>query len=232
MNDKQIAVVIMSGGMDSTVCTAIAINSGYEVAGFHLNYKQRTEQKELECFNKIADYYNIKTRLVIDFSELSIIGGSSLTDDKLIIPQVDFSRKELPNTYVPFRNSLMLSMAISWAEVLGATAIFIGAVEEDSSGYPDCRDVFFKAFQNLINLGTKPDTSIQLFTPLIHFSKKDIVIKGHSLKVPFELTWSCYGNMDIACGECDSCALRLRGFQQAGIQDPLHYKKNISFDLL
>lgn len=230
MGNKPIAVVVMSGGMDSTVCTAIAINQGFEIAGLHLNYGQRTEKKELECFNQIADFYNIDKRLIINFTELSQIGGSSLTDIELNIPEVEFERQEIPNTYVPFRNSLILSMAVAWAEVLKANAVFIGAVEEDSSGYPDCRKIFFDAFQEVINFGTKPETEIKLHTPLINMSKKDIVLTGNSLGVPFELTWSCYKSSTIACGECDSCALRLRGFYQAGLKDPLHYERTIKFD--
>lgn len=230
MENKPIAVVVMSGGMDSTVCTAIAINQGFNVAGLHLNYGQRTEKKELECFNQIADFYNIDKRLIINFTELSQIGGSSLTDIELNIPEAKFERQEIPNTYVPFRNSLILSMAVAWAEVLKANAVFIGAVEEDSSGYPDCRKIFFDAFQEVINLGTKPETEIKLHTPLINMSKKDIVLTGNSLGVPFELTWSCYKSNKIACGECDSCALRLRGFYQAGLKDPLNYEKTIKFD--
>ncbi len=230
MGNKPLAVVVLSGGMDSTVCAAIAINQGFEIAGLHLNYGQRTEKKELDCFNKIADYYKIDKRLIIDFSQLSQIGGSSLTDYRLDVPEANFERDEIPNTYVPFRNALILSMAVAWAEVLNANAIFIGAVEEDSSGYPDCRRIFFNAYQEIINLGTKPETKIKLYTPLINMSKKDIVLTGNSLGVPFELTWSCYKSNTIACGECDSCALRLRGFYQAGINDPLLYEKKIKFE--
>lgn len=219
---KPKAVVAVSGGMDSCVTAAIA-NENYELAFFHVNYRQRTEKRELKAFNDIADFYKIKEKLIIDIPHLSKIGGSSLTDKNIEVTMANFENKEIPTSYVPFRNANILSAAVSWAEVLNASAIFIGAVYEDSSGYPDCRPEFFTQFEKLINLGTKPSTKIKIVTPIIHFSKADIVLKGVELKAPLNLTWSCYQNEEIACGICDSCALRLRGFQKAGIEDPIPY---------
>lgn len=219
---KPKAVVAVSGGMDSCVTAAIA-NENYELAFFHVNYRQRTEKRELKAFNDIADFYKIKEKLIIDIPHLSKIGGSSLTDKNIEVTMANFENKEIPTSYVPFRNANILSAAVSWAEVLNASAIFIGAVYEDSSGYPDCRPEFFTQFEKLINLGTKPSTKIKIVTPIIHFSKADIVLKGVELNAPLNLTWSCYQNEEIACGICDSCALRLRGFQKAGIEDPIPY---------
>jgi len=210
--------------MDSLVTAAIAKNE-YELAFLHINYGQRTEKRELKAFNDIADYYCVKEKLVVNIKYLSQIGGSSLTDKNIKISDADLITNGIPTSYVPFRNANILSIAVSWAEVTGANKIFIGAVEEDSSGYPDCREVFFDAFNEVISLGTKPNTDIEIVTPVIHMKKNEIVLKGNELKAPFELSWSCYKNEDIACGECDSCALRLRGFQLAGIKDPLTYNK-------
>ena len=190
----------------------------------HANYKQRTEKRELKSFNDIGDYYGIEKRLIIDFSHLSKIGGSSLTDWNLIVKDADFLSKSIPNSYVPFRNANILSACVSWGEVINASAIFIGAVNEDSSGYPDCRPEFFSAFEKMAEIGTKPETNIKLITPVINFSKKQIVLKGRELNAPLNLTWSCYQGDEKACGICDSCALRLRGFQLAGIEDPITYK--------
>ena len=220
---KKIAVAALSGGMDSCVTAAIAFQS-YELALLHVNYGQRTEKRELKAFNDIADFYKISKRLVIDYAHLAEIGGSSLTDFSREITKADLLNKEIPSSYVPFRNANILSACTSWAEVLGAERIFIGAVYEDSSGYPDCRPEFFRAFKKVIDIGTKPGTKIKIETPVIHFTKSEIVKKGLELNVPFHLTWSCYKNEDEACGECDSCALRLRGFQQAGVEDPIKYK--------
>jgi len=225
MDNKNIAVVLLSGGMDSAVCAAIAKLQGYEVAALHLNYKQRTEQKELESFNKLCDYFGVQNKLVVDVSYLAQIGGSSLTDKDIQVSKANLYSKEIPTSYVPFRNGNILAIASSWAEVINARAIFIGAMQLDSSGYPDCRDDFFDAYEKAINLGTKPETYLKIIRPIINYTKKDIVIKGNELNVPFELTWSCYQNSEIACGVCDSCALRLRGFQEAGIEDPLEYEK-------
>jgi len=222
-NKKNIAVIAVSGGLDSCITVAIA-EQDYEIALAHFNYGQKTEKRELKAFNQIADFYNVDKRLIVDYSHLSKIGGSSLTDMNIKISQADLISKEIPTSYVPFRNANILSACVSWAEVLKAKAVFIGAVFEDSSGYPDCRPSFFKAFEKMIELGTKPETSIKIATPIIHLSKAEIVTKGMELKAPIHLTWSCYQNEDKACGVCDSCAFRLRGFQQAGIDDPIAYK--------
>lgn len=217
------AVVLMSGGMDSSLCAALARESGYDIAALHLNYGQKTQARELKAFNDIADYYGAVERLVIDISHLSKIGGSSLTDDTIPVTLADLENKEIPSSYVPFRNANLLSIAVSWAEVIGATAVSIGAMEEDGSGYPDCRAVFFDAFRQSVQYGTKPSSGIEVLTPIINFTKKEIVTEGMKLGVPFHLTWSCYKSQDQACGVCDSCALRLRGFSQAGYEDPLDY---------
>jgi 7-cyano-7-deazaguanine synthase len=222
-NGKNIAVVAVSGGLDSCLTAAIA-NKDYELAFAHFNYGQRTEKRELKAFNDIANFYHVQKCLVVDITHLSKIGGSSLTDKNIEVTKVDLSNKNIPSSYVPFRNANILSACVSWAEVISANAIFIGAVFEDSSGYPDCRPDYFNAFNKVIELGTKPETKIKIITPVIRLSKAEIVKEGSKLKAPFHLTWSCYQNEDEACGMCDSCALRLRGFQQAGIEDPITYK--------
>ncbi len=220
---KEKAVVLVSGGLDSCVTAAIAAQN-YELAFLHMNYGQRTERRELQAFNDIADFYGVKQRLVVDVTHLKKIGGSSLTDASMEVTPANLENQEIPTSYVPFRNANILAIATSWAEVIGARKLFIGAVEEDSSGYPDCREEFFQAFNKVIELGTKPDTHITIETPIIHMKKWEIVKKGVELKAPLHLTWSCYQNEDEACGVCDSCALRLRGFQLAGIEDPIPYK--------
>ncbi len=220
---KSVAIVLLSGGMDSAVCAAIAHNEGYELAALHLNYGQKTQARELKSFHAVADFYNITKRLVVDVSHFAVIGGSSLTDRTISVSEADLATKDIPTSYVPFRNANILSIATSWAEVLGATALYIGAVEEDGSGYPDCRKEFYDAFQRVIDTGTKPETRIIIKTPVITFSKREIVQKGTSLGAPLHLTWSCYQREDAACGVCDSCALRLRGFQQAGVEDVILY---------
>lgn len=227
-NKKKFAVIAVSGGLDSCVTTAIA-EQEYEIALAHFNYGQKTEKRELKAFNEIADYYNVDKRLIIDYSHLSKIGGSSLTDKNIEISQADLISREIPTSYVPFRNANILSACVSWAEVLKAEAVFVGAVFEDSSGYPDCRSSFFEAFEKMIDLGTKPETSIKIVTPIIHLSKAEIIKKGVELKAPIHLTWSCYQNEDKACGVCDSCAFRLRGFQQVGIEDPITYKVKLDY---
>ncbi|NWF89983.1 MAG: 7-cyano-7-deazaguanine synthase QueC [Ignavibacteriaceae bacterium] len=210
--------------MDSCVTAAVAA-SDYELAFLHINYGQRTENRELKAFNDVADFYNVKERLIVDLKHLALIGGSSLTDLNIEVSKADLSNKEIPTSYVPFRNAHILSACASWAEVINANAIFIGAVWEDSSGYPDCRPEFFRAFNKAIDFGTKPSTSINIFTPLISLSKAEIIKTGLNLGAPIYLTWSCYQEESEACGVCDSCALRLRGFQSAGIEDPIKYKK-------
>jgi len=219
-----IAVVLISGGLDSCVTTAIAAQQ-YQLALLHVNYGQRTENRELKAFHDIADYYQVsqELRLVTSITHLKSIGGSSLTDESIPVSRADLASREIPTSYVPFRNAHLLSIATSWAEVLGARRIFIGAVEEDSSGYPDCREEFYEAFNQVIEIGTRPETHIRIETPLIHLKKWQIVKKGAELQAPLHLTWSCYQREDLACGICDSCALRLRGFQMAGIEDPIPY---------
>ena len=215
------AVILVSGGMDSCVTAAMAKNDGFQVCFLHLNYGQRTEDRELKAFHDIADFYDVKDRLVIDMSHFTQIGGSCLTDHKINVPISDLEKKDIPISYVPFRNANILSAATSWADVLGATALYIGAVEEDSSGYPDCRRSFYDAFEKTIEEGTKPETYIKIITPLIKFSKKEIISKGDALNAPINLSWSCYEREDRPCGTCDSCVLRARGFSQAGILDPI-----------
>jgi 7-cyano-7-deazaguanine synthase len=217
------AIVLVSGGMDSCVTAAIAGRDGDELAFLHISYGQRTEMRERKAFNDIADHYGVEKRLDVSIEHLAKIGGSSLTDENIKITEADLDSKEIPTSYVPFRNANMLSIAVSWAEVIGANAIYIGAVAEDSSGYPDCRPEFYEAFQQAINAGTKPNTNIELRTPIIHLTKAEIVKKGVELDAPLHLTWSCYRNEDLACGTCDSCALRLRGFSQADKTDPINY---------
>ena len=214
-------IILVSGGMDSCVTTTAAKADGYALSFLHINYGQRTEKRELKAFHDIADYYMVDERLVVDICHLSTIGGSCLTDKNIEIPGANLDNSDIPISYVPFRNANILSAAVSWAEVIKAMAIFVGAVEEDSSGYPDCRRSFFDAFEKVIDAGTKPETNIKIITPLITLTKKEIVEKGISLNAPLHLTWSCYKNEDIPCGECDSCALRTRGFLQAGFKDPL-----------
>ncbi|MGD9873559.1 MAG: 7-cyano-7-deazaguanine synthase QueC [Kiritimatiellia bacterium] len=219
---KPIAVVAMSGGLDSCVTAAIAARD-YELALLHVNYGQRTEARELKAFNDIADFYGVKRRLVISLDALKAIGHSSLTDFQMPVSEANLESTEVPASYVPFRNAHMLATAASWGEVLGATAIFIGAVEEDSSGYPDCRASFYRAFEAAIEEGTKPETHMRIITPVINLNKAAIVKEGLKLGAPLHLSWSCYQSEDKACGVCDSCALRLRGFRQAGVEDPIPY---------
>lgn len=221
---KDIAVVALSGGLDSCVTTAIASNE-YELALVHINYGQKTETKELESFHKIADHYEVDKKLVIDFTHFQKIGGSSLTDKAIGVTKADLDASHIPTSYVPFRNANILSACVSWAEIINAKAIFIGAVHEDSSGYPDCRPEFFRSFEETLNLGTKPETNVKIETPIISMNKDDIIKLGLELNAPLELTWSCYSSENEACGVCESCALRLRGFQKLNVVDPIPYKE-------
>jgi len=219
---QKLAVALVSGGMDSCVSAAMA-QRDYQLAFLHVCYGQRTESQERKAFEEIAEYYHVKRKLVCRVTHLSQIGGSSLTDLSIPVDEADLNRKDIPSSYVPFRNAHFLAIAVSWGEVLGAEAVFIGAVAEDSSGYPDCRPEYYRAFNELIRAGTKPDTTLQIVTFVIHMKKREIILTGSQLGAPFHLTWSCYQNTDIACGRCDSCALRLRGFREAGIDDPIPY---------
>ncbi|HZM98661.1 MAG TPA: 7-cyano-7-deazaguanine synthase QueC [Pyrinomonadaceae bacterium] len=219
----QLAICLVSGGMDSCVTAAIAQQENDELAFLHVSYGQRTEQRERESFDALADHFNVGLRLVISLEHLARIGGSSLTDEAIPVTTANLTSSAIPSSYVPFRNSHLLAAAVSWGEVIGALSIYIGAVAEDSSGYPDCRPEFYDAFQNVIDLGTKPETRITIRTPVIHLKKSEIVQKGVDLGAPLHLTWSCYQESQLACGKCDSCALRLRAFREAGVPDPIPY---------
>jgi len=225
MPSKPLAVVSLSGGLDSCVAAAVARAEGFELALLHADYGQLTESRERQAFGAIADFYGVPAahRLTVPMAGLRAIGGSALTDAAIPLPEGDLERQGVPVSYVPFRNAHLLATAVSWAEVLGASAIYVGFVEEDSSGYPDCREVFLKAFEQTANLGTRPETRLSLKAPLIHLKKSEIVLLGKSLGAPLELTWSCYRGEREACGHCDSCLLRLRGFAQAGLDDPIPY---------
>lgn len=219
---KSLAVVALSGGLDSCVTLAIALEK-YEIAALHLQYGQRTEKKELECFNQITKHYGITNKLVTPLPHLNKIKGSSLIDRSMEIEKGEPVKGVIPSTYVPFRNATILSVAVAWAEVLKAGSVFIGAVQEDSSGYPDCREEFFKSFEKTANLGTDDDFRIKIETPIIHLNKPEIIQKGFNLNAPLNLTWSCYTYQDKACGECESCIIRLNGFKNAGQKDPINY---------
>ena len=208
--------------MDSCVTAAIA-SEDYQIAALHASYGQRTEALELRCFHALADHFGATERLPVRLDYFAAIGGSSLTDPGIPVLAADLQSKAIPNTYVPFRNAHFLSIAASWAEVLGAAKIFIGAVWEDSSGYPDCRPDYYEAMNSVIQIGTRPSTHINIETPLIYLKKHEIVKRGVELDAPFQLTWSCYRDSDMACGVCDSCALRLRAFREAGLEDPVAY---------
>lgn len=218
-----LSVVLASGGMDSCVTTAIAARESSELAMLHVSYGQRTEAREYRAFSDIADFYGVTKRLTASIDYLTKIGGSSLTDRNIEVSQANLVSTEIPTSYVPFRNAHLLSIATSWAEVIGARRIYIGAVAEDSSGYPDCRPEYYEAFNRLIEVGTKPDTQIEIITPVITMRKSEIIQRGIELNAPLHLTWSCYKAEEKACGECDSCALRLRGFREAGVRDPIPY---------
>ncbi|MCO6511990.1 MAG: 7-cyano-7-deazaguanine synthase QueC [Aridibacter famidurans] len=222
--ERKTAVCLVSGGMDSCVTASVADREADELAFLHVSYGQRTEARERKAFNDIADYFGVEKRLEVSIAHLAKIGGSSLTDEAIEVAEADLESDDIPTSYVPFRNANLLCIAVSWAEVIVAPSIYIGAVAEDSSGYPDCRPEFFSAFQAMVAEGTRPGTRISIRTPVIQLSKAEIVRMGMELKAPLELTWSCYRNEELACGTCDSCALRLRGFRDAGVDDPLRYE--------
>jgi 7-cyano-7-deazaguanine synthase len=215
------AVVLLSGGMDSCVCATLATRD-YDAAALHVSYGQRTEERERQSFLAICERLNIREKLIVRNDALRAIGGSALTDETIAVPTSHAIGQDVPVTYVPFRNAHFLAVAVSWAEVLGAQNIFIGAVEQDSSGYPDCRPAYYEAFNQVIKAGTK-EGAIEIVTPLITLRKAEIVRLGLELDAPFDLTWSCYSRQDQACGVCDSCVLRLRAFAAAGARDPISY---------
>ena len=235
MSDVKKAMVLLSGGMDSCVSTAIARerHGAGNLALLHAGYGQRTQERERRAFEDIANFYDVRERLVVQLDHFRAIGGSALTDKNISVPENEFGAAGLngstiPVTYVPFRNAHFLSAAVSWAEALGAGAIYIGAVAEDSSGYPDCRPEYYRVFQELIRAGTRTETQIEIMTPVIQWKKSEIIRRGIELVAPLHLTWSCYQNEDIACGACDSCLLRLRAFAEAGVTDPIGYRRTIS----
>jgi 7-cyano-7-deazaguanine synthase len=230
MAQRPKAVVLLSGGMDSCVTAAIARET-FDLAVLHASYGQRTEERERRSFNEIADFYSVGQRLVARFDVFAQVGGSALTDERIGVPESGAAlapHAGIPVTYVPFRNAHFLSAAVSWAEVIGATAIFIGAVEEDSSGYPDCRPAYYRAFEALIREGTRPETHITIVTPVIQMKKNEIVRRGMELGAPLDLSWSCYQSEEEACGTCDSCRLRLKAFEEAGVQDPIPYRVQVA----
>jgi 7-cyano-7-deazaguanine synthase len=234
MSDAHKAVVLLSGGMDSCVSAAIARESHgpANVAFLHASYGQRTQERERRAFGEIADFYAIaaRDRLIVHLDLFRAIGGSALTDQSIAVPENELHStgahgSSIPVTYVPFRNAHFLSVAVSWAEAIGARAIYIGAVAEDSSGYPDCRPEYYRAFQEVIRVGTRPETEIEIVTPVIMLKKSEIIRRGIAWGAPLHLTWSCYQGQDLACGVCDSCLLRLRAFAEAGVPDPIPYQR-------
>jgi len=231
MNNSGKAVVLLSGGMDSCVCTAIARarHGADKIALLHVDYGQRTEARERQAFEGIAEFYGVRERLMVRLDHFRAIGGSALTDARIAVPENKLDEagprgSTIPVTYVPFRNAHFLSVAVSWAEAIGANFIYIGAVAEDSSGYPDCRPQYYKVFQDLIRVGTRPETQIEIVTPVIAMKKNEIIRKGIELGAPLHLTWSCYQSEQQACGVCDSCLLRLKAFAESGTPDPIPYQ--------
>jgi len=225
---REKAVVLVSGGMDSCVTAALAAQE-HALAFFHASYGQRTERRERKAFDDLADFYQVRERLVARLDHFRQIGGSALTDPSLPVPEADLARRDIPSSYVPFRNAHFLAVGVSWAEALGARRVYIGAVWEDSSGYPDCRPEYYRAFNELVRLGTRPESRIEIVTPIIGLKKHEIVRRGIELGAPLHLTWSCYQSEEEACGVCDSCALRLRAFAQAGVDDPIAYRARVSY---
>jgi 7-cyano-7-deazaguanine synthase len=228
--EKPKAVVLLSGGMDSCVCAAIA-GQTHRLALLHASYGQRTERRERRAFEEIADFYGVAERLVIRLDALSRIGGSALTDKRIHVPETGEAlapQAGIPITYVPFRNAHFLAAAVSWAEVIGASAVVIGAVAEDSSGYPDCRPEYYSIFAQLVRVGTRPETKIDIVTPVISLRKSEIVRRGTELGAPLDRTWSCYQFDDEACGSCDSCRLRLQAFADEGLRDPIDYRTQVA----
>ncbi|HEY0171612.1 MAG TPA: 7-cyano-7-deazaguanine synthase QueC [Pyrinomonadaceae bacterium] len=221
--EATLAVCLVSGGMDSCVTAALAREENDELAFLHVSYGQLTEARERRAFEELADFYGVSRRLAVSLEHLARIGGSSLTDPSVPVAEADIDAPGIPTSYVPFRNAHLLAVATSWAEVTRARRIYIGAVAEDSSGYPDCRPEFYEAFQRAIDAGTRPETRVEIRTPVIHMRKAEIIRRGVRLGAPLGLTWSCYRAEERACGGCDSCALRLRAFREAGLEDPIAY---------
>jgi 7-cyano-7-deazaguanine synthase len=235
MTDSRKAVVLLSGGMDSCVTTGIARerHGADNVALLHAGYGQLTQERERRAFTEIADFYGMRQRLIVQLDHFRAIGGSALTDKNIAVPENQLGASHshgsgIPVTYVPFRNAHFLSVAVSWAEAIGAGAIYIGAVAEDSSGYPDCRPEYYRAFQNVIREGTRPETEIEIVTPVIAWKKSEIIRRGVELGAPLQFTWSCYQSGDPACGVCDSCLLRLKAFAEAGVSDPVPYRQRVA----
>jgi 7-cyano-7-deazaguanine synthase len=225
------AIVLLSGGMDSCVSAAEALgrHGRNRVGLLHASYGQRTEARERRAFSEIAEFYGVREKLIVKLDYFRAIGGSALTDASIAVPENELGApgpggSAIPVTYVPFRNAHFLSVAVSWAEATGAGGIYIGAVAEDSSGYPDCRPEYYEAFQELIRRGTRPETKIEIVTPVIRLKKSEIIRRGLELGAPLQLTWSCYQGEELACGSCDSCLLRLRAFAEAGVRDPIAYR--------
>lgn len=223
-------IVLVSGGIDSLVTAAIANQECDELFFMHLNYGQLTETREMQSFRALVTHYQPKDTLIADISYLKEIGGSSLVDDSMKVKDYDGST-DVPDSYVPFRNAHLVTIAVSWAEVIQADRIYIGAVEEDSSGYPDCRESFYVALEKAINLGTKDETNIQICTPIIHMRKSETIKLGIKLGTPMELSWSCYRNNEVACGKCDSCVLRIKSFKEAKQVDPIKYETKIDWEI-
>ncbi len=223
------AVVLLSGGMDSATAAAEARDRGYDIYALHTSYGQRTEDRELECARQLADELDAADFLQIETGHLASIGASSLTDDDLDVADADLESDEIPTSYVPFRNANLLAMAVSYAEANDCEAVFIGAHSEDFSGYPDCRPAFFEAFEQVVDVGTKPETEISIEAPFVEWSKTDIAERGVDLEVPYEHTWSCYRENEPACGTCDACAFRLQAFQNIGVRDPIAYAERPSY---
>ena len=223
------AVVLASGGMDSATTAYEALDRGYELYLLHTSYGQRTESKEYDCARQLAESVDAVDFLHIETDHLQQIGGSALTDDEMAVGDADLDNEEIPDTYVPFRNANLLSMAVSYAEANGCEAVFVGAHSEDFAGYPDCRPEFFEAFESMVDVGTKPDTEITIEVPFVESTKTEIADRGVDLAVPFEHTWSCYREAEPACGTCDSCAFRLQAFQRLGVRDPIPYAERPTY---
>ena len=227
--DKPTAIVLVSGGMDSATAVAEAIDRDYDPIFLHTSYGQRTENRELECARELADHYDAGEFVHVETDHLATLGGSSLTNEEMKIPDADPDAELIPSTYVPFRNANLLSMAVSCAEDREADAVVVGAHSEDYAGYPDCRPEFFEAFQAVADVGTAPETQIDVLAPFVDFSKTDVARRGLELDVPYESTWSCYRENEPACGTCDSCAYRLAAFQRLGERDPIEYETRLTY---